>query len=693
LSQRLLGSLFFLGSAAFFPADSHRRERAFLRQALCNSGSSMSFSRVFNCSLWFALSVVAVGTFTATVASAYDAQVGWNPVDGAAGYELHLRYDDEAPTPAVNLGQVSAESDGTVRVVVEDLPLGPTARFTVVAYADDGEKSDPSNEIVLSYADVAVVVDSDGDGLTDAEEDVDLDGVVDEGESDPGSSDTDGDGVSDADEVAAGTDPTGYCGNGVVDGSEDCDDANADQNDGCLADCRFAECVPGDGTCNDGNVCTSDACSQGRCVRTATTGSCDDGLGCSSSDICRDGICRGVDQCGEEALCSLATGECESLDVLAGLWIPAGTYPVSVFKGDMTAGVEYTAGTDADPASDSLTHLLLYPESANNSYDSGSGDEIVYKVNFPESGNWYMWGRFYYPGAGDDSNSFFVRVDNGEPQKFGNNSDFFKTWHWDGDGNRASGQRIPLDLGSIEGGIHTITVEKREAEGEPPRLDALFFTRDSGFVPDDTEARIGIDVCREKSCGGAAGTSLCGDATDNGVISIADAWLILNAAVSLGSECSFAVCDLDGNDSIDSSDARRALEAAVGVDVTMGCRPSLGFVINDAVQLDTIEFLVDYSTSGVEFSEGAAGPLCEPAMPGATAEMESEHDAESGLLSIRMSFDQPVSGSETIAECRFQSGEYGALPAPSRFGTDLVSYSSRARGAGDPQVATTVVVP
>jgi cysteine-rich repeat protein len=650
-------------------------------------------TRFFKSSLWFALSVVGAGLLTVTTASAYDAQVGWEPVDGASGYELHLRYDDQSPKPAIDLGAVATESDGTARVVVEDLPLGPTARFSVVAYSNDGEKSEASNELVLSYADVAAVVDSDGDGLTDAEEDADLDGIVDEGETDPGVADTDGDGVSDGDEVEAGTDPTGHCGNGVVDGSEDCDDANSDQNDGCLSNCRFAECIPGDGSCKDNNVCTADACSQGRCVHTSNTGSCDDGLACTTNDICRDGVCRGGDQCGEEALCSVSTGTCEPLNVLAGLWIPAGTYPVSLFRGDMTVGVEYTAGTDADPASDSLTHLLLYPESQDDSFESGSGDEITYKINFPESGRWHLWGRFYYPGVGNDSNSFFVRVDDGEAKKFGNNRDFFQTWHWDGDGNRESGNRVPVDLGSITAGIHTITIEKREAEGEPPRLDALFLSRDSNFVPDDTEARIGIDVCRDKACGGAAGTSVCGDATDNGVISIADAWLILNAAVSLGSECSFAVCDLDGNDSIDSSDARRALEASVGVDVAMGCRPSLGFVVNEAVKLDSIEFLVDYSNAGVELGAGSAGPRCEPALPGTTAVLETEHDSDAGLLSVRMDFDQPVSGTQTVAECRFESGEYATLPAPSLFGIDLVSYSSRARSGGEPEVATTVVVP
>ena len=60
------------------------------------------------------------------------------------------------------------------------------------------------------------------------------------------------------------------CGNGVVEGAEDCDDGNSiDNQDGCSGDCRFNnEC--GDGVvqeyggeqCDDGNIFPNDGCSQ-----------------------------------------------------------------------------------------------------------------------------------------------------------------------------------------------------------------------------------------------------------------------------------------------------------------------------------------------------------------------------------------------------------------------------------------------
>ncbi len=47
-------------------------------------------------------------------------------------------------------------------------------------------------------------------------------------------------------------------------------------------------------TCDDSDVCTSDLCSDGKCVHTPTTGSaCDDGDACTSGELCDKGQCSG----------------------------------------------------------------------------------------------------------------------------------------------------------------------------------------------------------------------------------------------------------------------------------------------------------------------------------------------------------------------------------------------------------------
>ncbi|PCC67740.1 Myxococcus cysteine-rich repeat-containing protein [Nannocystis exedens] len=79
----------------------------------------------------------------------------------------------------------------------------------------------------------------------------------------------------------------GFCGDGVVDGGEECDDANRIDTDDCVG-CKFAVC--GDGfvqagveACDDGNRVDTDACS-----------------GCIAA-FCGDGVVQaGVEECDED---------------------------------------------------------------------------------------------------------------------------------------------------------------------------------------------------------------------------------------------------------------------------------------------------------------------------------------------------------------------------------------------------------
>src|SRR5262245_38121647 len=48
-------------------------------------------------------------------------------------------------------------------------------------------------------------------------------------------------------------------------------------------------------SCDDGNSCTVDSCSAGRCVAKPVSGrqTCDDGIAATTGDICRAGVCAG----------------------------------------------------------------------------------------------------------------------------------------------------------------------------------------------------------------------------------------------------------------------------------------------------------------------------------------------------------------------------------------------------------------
>ncbi len=142
--------------------------------------------------------LVACQLLIPACAAAYSAQLRWNaPTDPAvAGYHLYVREGD-APYGAPRDVVPDADGDGAVVAVLSDLTVEKTYTFAVSAYASDGTESERSNERSLGYAQAAAVVDSDGDGLTDADEDVNLNGAQDPGETDRLNPDSDGDLVPD----------------------------------------------------------------------------------------------------------------------------------------------------------------------------------------------------------------------------------------------------------------------------------------------------------------------------------------------------------------------------------------------------------------------------------------------------------------------------------------------------------------
>ncbi len=102
--------------------------------------------------------------------------------------------------------------------------------------------------------------DIDGDGLGDAcDDDMDGDGVLNAQDCDP-------------------TNPKAYPG-----GTEVCDGADNDCNGNT-----------DEGTCDDGELCTDDACDpQAGCSNTPNSLPCDDGDACTENDGCKDGSCAG----------------------------------------------------------------------------------------------------------------------------------------------------------------------------------------------------------------------------------------------------------------------------------------------------------------------------------------------------------------------------------------------------------------
>jgi hypothetical protein len=191
-------------------------------------------------------------------ASAVDVLLSWSRIAGAASYNVYVRYDTKAfvkttgpdgsgisstlvaealgPSSARNAWQAvegvgTSLSSGAVNYLVPALPVGPRIFFTVTTkVSGNTTESRHSNELSVDYAAVAGVVDSDGDGLTDAEEDANLNRKRDANETDRAKADTDLDGLSDGAEVAAGLDPLNgdSDGDGKVDSQDTCYDLDRD---------------------------------------------------------------------------------------------------------------------------------------------------------------------------------------------------------------------------------------------------------------------------------------------------------------------------------------------------------------------------------------------------------------------------------------------------------------------------------
>ncbi len=127
--------------------------------------------------------------------------------------------------------------------------------------------------------------------------------------------DGDRDGIPGTDMGAYELVPPIVCGDGFVEGPEECDDGNADDTDGCLSTCQHATC--GDGfvragveACDDGNADDTDAC-----LSSCQLATCGDGFVRAGVEACDDGNADDTDGC----LSSCVVATCGDGHVQAGV--------------------------------------------------------------------------------------------------------------------------------------------------------------------------------------------------------------------------------------------------------------------------------------------------------------------------------------------------------------------------------------
>jgi len=142
-------------------------------------------------------------------ASAYSVTMRWTGCDDASivGYRLYVTPAGGAERTPIDVPRPREDGNGLCEGTVADLQAQTTYTFAISAFSASGVESARSNSYTIGYAQVASVVDSDHDGLTDAEEDRNLNLRRDAGETDRLDPDTDGDGVPDGVEREFGANP------------------------------------------------------------------------------------------------------------------------------------------------------------------------------------------------------------------------------------------------------------------------------------------------------------------------------------------------------------------------------------------------------------------------------------------------------------------------------------------------------
>ncbi len=223
---------------------------------------------------------------------------GEETIAGADGYvtdPLEADSDSDGILDGTESGLTSgvADPDGAG-------PLSGTDPAVFVPDQDPATTTDPTDP------------DSDSDNLSDGQEDVDYNGLMDADETDPLNPDTDGDGLNDdVDNCPLTANPIqdndidpdncGSCGHVCDDGSfcngpetcqgGFCQPGNGDPCVGAGLFCNEAtdscvECII-DMNCDDGIDCSDDACSSGSCVFTPDDSKCpDDGHFCNGPEHC-----------------------------------------------------------------------------------------------------------------------------------------------------------------------------------------------------------------------------------------------------------------------------------------------------------------------------------------------------------------------------------------------------------------------
>lgn len=190
------------------------------------------------------------------------------------------------------------------------------------------------------------------------------------------------------------------CGNGILEATEECDDGNTTNGDGCSAQCKIEVPVCGNGKldpgeqCDDGNTNNNDACKNDCTPNVCGDGvvftgveECDDGANGDNGDGCTDSCLINFDPDCSKAAASPAVlwpPNHKGVDIsIVGVTDPDGNpltiTPTSVYQDEQVSKVTGD-GAGATSPDASLSPLQVRAERNGNPKTPGNGR--VYHISF-----------------------------------------------------------------------------------------------------------------------------------------------------------------------------------------------------------------------------------------------------------------------------------------------------------------------
>jgi cysteine-rich repeat protein len=301
-----------------------------------------------------------------------------------------------------------------------------------------------------------------------------------------------------------------YCGDGILDPQEACDDGNTAAGDCCSPTCAYEStatvCRAAAGGCDapenctgSSSACPADSRRSAAFVCRASAGACDLNEVCNGTSPTCPADVRST------AVCRPSAGFCDVAETCTGLAV---TCPADQFK---------TLGTACTDDSNVCTN-----DACNNAGGCA------------HSSNSQPCNDSLFCNGSDTCGGTTCSIHVGSPCSGA-----------DGDGDCSE----------------TCVEASDTCSGNDPDLSTC----------NDGNANTSVDQCISGSCVGMNGGVICGDANANGTIQSSDALQVLRKAVGTPDICAPQRCDTDNSGSISSSDALRVLRKAVGLPEPLTC--------------------------------------------------------------------------------------------------------------------------